>query len=139
MEPEIKKTEDEWKHELTPEEYRVLRKGETETPYSGKFLNHTENGMYTCKACGAGLFSSMDKLDSEQSGPGLTGWPSFSDPSVSENVGTRPDDGLGMRRTEIYCKNCGSHLGHVFDEVEGTNTKHYCVNSVCLDFEKESS
>lgn len=136
MEP-IQKGEDDWKKELSPEEYKVLRESGTEAPYTGKYLNTTDEGMYRCKACGAELFSSKDKLDSSKSEPGLRGWPSFSDPAVSENIGTRADDSLGMHRTEVYCKHCGGHLGHLFDEmVEGKEQKHYCINSVCLEFEK---
>lgn len=137
MEP-MQKTDDEWKKELSPEEYKVLREQGTEAPYSGEFLNHSEKGVYTCKACGNVLFTSEQKLDSKSSEPGLRGWPSFSDPAVSENIGTRPDDSYGMHRTEIYCKKCGGHLGHVFDEKNGSaSNKHYCVNSVCLAFEKD--
>lgn len=130
------KSEDDWKDELTPEEYEVLREHGTEAPFSGKYLSHNEKGVYRCKACNALLFTSDKKLDSSESDPGVQGWPSFSDPAVAENIGTRPDDSYGMHRTEIYCKNCNGHLGHVFDEkVQGAPRKHYCVNSVCLAFE----
>lgn len=136
MEPTAK-TEEQWRKELSAEEYQVLRESETEAPFSGKYLNHDEKGVYRCRACGATLFTSEQKLDSTESDPGLQGWPSFSDPAVAENIGTRPDDTYGMHRTEIYCKRCGSHLGHVFDENVGGNArKHYCINSVCLDFQK---
>lgn len=121
--------DDTYKDKLTDEEYRVLRKGETEAPFSGAYVDNHDQGAYRCKACGAMLFSSDAKFDSG------TGWPSFTDPAVAENVGTRPDDSHGMHRTEVYCKNCGSHLGHVFDD--GPNDgKRYCINSVCLEFEK---
>lgn len=134
----IPKTEEEWKNRLTPEEYRVLREKGTEMPFSGTYLNTTEKGTYKCKACGALLFTSDKKLDSSKSAFGLQGWPSFSDPAVAAHVGTRPDNSRGMRRTEVYCKKCGGHLGHVFDErVEGKGRKHYCVNSVCLQFDSE--
>jgi len=137
MEP-IQKSEEEWRKELTPEEYRVLREAGTEAPFSGKYTSMTEPGVYRCKACGVPLFTSDKKLDSNESDPGLHGWPSFSDPAFAENVGTRPDNSNGMERTEIFCKHCGSHLGHIFDEkVNNEERKHYCVNSVCLDFEKE--
>ncbi len=137
MEP-TQKSEAEWKQELAPEAYEVLRNGSTEAPFSGEYLNHNETGVYRCKACGAALFSSKDKLDSSEGDPGLSGWPSFSDPAVSANIGTRPDNSHGMHRTEVYCKNCGGHLGHVFDDViQGEKQKHYCVNSVCLSFEQE--
>lgn len=128
----IQKTEEEWKKELTPEEYRVLREAGTEAPYQGEFVDNHESGMYKCKACGAELFSSDAKFDSG------TGWPSFTDPAVAENVGTRDDSTHGMSRTEVFCKNCGGHLGHVFnDGPTEKGGKRYCINSVCLAFEKE--
>jgi peptide-methionine (R)-S-oxide reductase len=128
----IEKTEEQWKNELTPEEYRVLREAATEAPNTGTFVDNHETGMYTCKACGATLFASDTKFDSG------SGWPSFTDPAVSENVGTREDTSHGMHRTEVYCKNCGSHLGHVFTDgpKAETGNKRYCINSISLDFEK---
>lgn len=126
--------------ELTPEQHRVLREGGTEAPFTGKYWNTNEKGVYTCVSCGSVLFSSDHKLDSMESSPGLQGWPSFSDPAVAENIGTRPDSSLGMERTEVYCKKCGGHLGHVFDEqVQGKDRKHYCINSVCLGFDPHTS
>jgi len=125
------KTEEELKKELTPEEYHVLREKGTEAPFSGAFVDNHETGMYTCKVCGTALFSSDAKFDSG------TGWPSFTDPAVAENVGTRTDDSHGMSRTEVFCKTCGSHLGHVFDDGPGEDGKRYCINSVCLGFEEE--
>ena len=132
--PEVEKTEEEWRSELTPEEYRVLREGDTEAPFTGAFVDNHETGMYVCKACGTPLFSSDAKFDSK------SGWPSFTDPAVAENVGTRSDDSHGMHRTEVFCKTCGGHLGHVFDDgpKEETGGKRYCINSVCLAFEKEN-
>lgn len=131
MEP-IQKTEEEWREELTPEEYAVLREGATEAPFVGAYVDNHEKGMYRCKACGNVLFSSDTKFDSG------SGWPSFTDPAVSENVGTRADSSHGMERTEVYCKHCGSHLGHVFDDgPKDAGGKRYCINSVCLAFEKE--
>jgi peptide-methionine (R)-S-oxide reductase len=131
MEP-MQKTEEEWKKDLTPEEYEVLREQGTEAPFTGKYLDNHEAGVYRCKACGNVLFTSDQKFDSG------TGWPSFTDPAVAENVGTRPDDAYGMHRTEVFCKNCGGHLGHVFDDgPQDKGGKRYCINSVCLAFEKE--
>lgn len=131
MEP-ARKTEEDWKKELSPEEYEVLREQGTEAPFSGKYLKNHDTGMYRCKACGTELFSSSAKFDSG------TGWPSFTDPAVAENVGTRPDDAYGMHRTEVFCKKCGGHLGHVFDDgPQDKGGKRYCINSVCLQFEKK--
>ena len=124
---------DPWKDTLSPEEYRVLREHGTEAPFSGELLNNHESGMYRCKGCGAELFSSEAKFDSG------SGWPSFTDPAVAENVGLREDDSLGMHRTEVFCKSCNGHLGHVFpDGPREAGGKRYCINSVCLSFEKKS-
>lgn len=132
MEP-MQKTEEEWKQSLSPEAYEVLRNGGTEAPFSGAYVDNHETGTYTCKACGNTLFTSDQKFDSG------TGWPSFTDPAVAENVGTRSDDSHGMHRTEVYCKRCGGHLGHVFnDGPKDAGGKRYCINSVCLAFEKNN-
>lgn len=134
----VEKSDGEWRDELSQDAYKVLREKGTEAPFSGEYLTHSEKGVYRCRACGNMLFTSAQKLDSSESDPGLQGWPSFSDPAVQENIGTRPDDSYGMHRTEVYCKKCGGHLGHVFDEkIQGAPRKHYCINSVCLAFEKE--
>lgn len=129
----IEKTEEEWKKKLSPLEYHVLREGGTETPFSGSFVENHEAGMYVCKACGATLFSSTAKFDSG------SGWPSFTDPAVAEHVGVRPDSSHGMERTEVFCRSCNGHLGHVFmDGPQEAGGKRYCINSVCLAFNKES-
>jgi peptide-methionine (R)-S-oxide reductase len=121
--------EDEIKQKLTEEEYEVLRKRGTETPFSGEYVHTKENGMYACKVCGAQLFSSEAKFDSG------TGWPSFDD-ALPEALDLREDNSHGMHRTEVTCKKCGSHLGHVFDDGPTETKKRFCINSVCLDLKK---
>jgi len=123
------KTEAEWKKKLTPEQYHVLREKGTEMPGTGKFLHNKETGMYTCGACGAELFKSDAKFESG------TGWPSFD--KATENVGQRPDDSHGMHRVEVYCKRCGGHLGHLFDDGPSTTGKRFCINSCALGFAKK--
>lgn len=125
-------TDEELKKKLTPEQYHILREKGTETPFTGKYLNHDEKGMYTCAVCGAELFSSDTKYESTT--PGLIGWPSFSDAAKSEAVILQDDDSLGMRRTEVICANCGSHLGHIFPEETSPSGQHFCINSASLDF-----
>ena len=124
-------TETEWKKKLTPEQYRVLRERGTEIPFSGKFVNNKENGMYVCAACGAELFSSKTKFDSG------TGWPSFTEPVLQKKVVLQEDNSHGMRRIEVLCRKCGGHLGHVFSDGPKPNGKRYCVNSCSLDFKKD--
>lgn len=130
------KTEDEWKRKLTPQQYRVLRQKGTEAPFSGKLLHEQGSGDYTCAACGKVLFKSGAKYESDI--PGLAGWPSFSEIAASGAVDLLPDDSLGMHRTEVVCKNCGSHLGHLFDDASSPTGQHYCINSVCLDFKPQT-
>lgn len=124
------KTDEEWKQKLSDEQYKVMRMGATETPFTGKYVHNKADGMYHCAACGSALFSSDAKFESG------TGWPSFTDPAVAANVETRVDDSHGMIRTEVVCKTCGSHLGHVFED--GPVDKgglRYCINSCALNFE----
>lgn len=131
MEP-IRKTNEEWKQELSPEAYHVLREAGTEAPFSGRYVENHEDGTYRCRACGTALFNSGAKFDSG------SGWPSFSSPAVAEHVGTRIDRSLGMERTEVFCRICHGHLGHVFpDGPEDKGGARYCINSLALDFEKQ--
>lgn len=126
------KKDDPYKEKLTAEQYKVLRQCGTEAPFSGKYYKHDEDGMYVCGACGAELFSSDAKFESG------SGWPSFDQPANRENVILKPDESLGMNRTEVVCKNCGSHLGHVFDDgPKETTGQRYCINSIALDFKKK--
>lgn len=124
----INKSNEEWKKELSSEEYYVLREAGTERPFTGKFNMHFENGIYTCNACGEELFSSSSKFD------GHCGWPSFDKEIKEGKIVERVDTSHGMKRTEILCGNCGSHLGHVFDDGPTETGLRYCVNSLSLDF-----
>lgn len=124
------KSEEQWKRELTEEEYRILRQKGTERPFTGEYNLHKEDGVYTCKACDAKLFESNSKFDSG------CGWPSF-DEAIEGTIEYVKDTTMGMIRTEILCANCGSHLGHVFNDGPTQTGQRYCVNSVSMDFEKK--
>jgi peptide-methionine (R)-S-oxide reductase len=127
----IMKSEEEWKKELNPEQYYVLRQKGTERAFTGKYWDHHEHGTYYCAACGLPLFSADTKFESG------TGWPSFYKPIAAENVTVENDSSLGMTRTEVTCSRCGSHLGHVFDDGPQPTGLRYCMNSVSLKFEKK--
>ncbi|HOT33638.1 MAG TPA: peptide-methionine (R)-S-oxide reductase MsrB [Rhodoglobus sp.] len=130
MDYQVTKSDDEWKAELTPEEYAVLRQAATERPWTGELLDENREGVYKCKACGQELFRSTAKFDSH------CGWPSFYIPSEQDAVELLRDSTLGMERVEVRCANCGSHLGHVFDDAPQTPTgDRFCMNSVSLSFE----
>lgn len=128
---ESNKTEDKWKKKLTKKQYKVLREKGTEPAYTGKYVNHHENGIYKCAGCGTPLFSSDDKFKSG------TGWPSFYESINKDNIDEKIDRSHGMVRTEVLCKNCGGHLGHVFDDVPKNKGCRFCINSISLDFEKK--
>jgi peptide-methionine (R)-S-oxide reductase len=130
---DVQKTEEEWREELTPEQYEVLRRKGTERPFTGKYAYSKDDGMYRCAACGAVLFSSDAKFESG------SGWPSFTEPAVADAIELHEDTTHGMRRTEVTCRACGGHLGHVFDDGPGPNGLRYCINSVSLDLDPETS
>jgi peptide-methionine (R)-S-oxide reductase len=131
MEKKVTKSEKDWRKNLTPEEFSILRKKGTEPAFTGKYVDNKGKGIYLCAGCGIELFSSDTKFDSG------SGWPSFWAPVSKESLDTKPDDSLGMHRTEVLCGRCGGHLGHVFEDGPKPSGQRFCINSTALHFKEE--
>jgi peptide-methionine (R)-S-oxide reductase len=129
MSTKIEKTDHEWREDLTPEQYEVLRRKGTEPPFTGRYVHSKEDGVYRCAGCGAELFSSDTKFDSG------TGWPSFYEPAQTANIELVRDTSHGMTRTEVVCGTCGGHLGHVFPDGPAPTGQRYCMNSCALELD----
>ena len=130
QQPKVQKSDEEWRAQLSPDEYAVLRQAATERPWTGEYVNTETVGVYTCRACGAELFRSETKFESH------CGWPSFYQPTAADNVILREDRTLGMVRTEVLCSSCGGHLGHVFPDGPQPTGLRYCINSAALKLDE---